>query len=78
MFPLISTMEVDFWKVADISSLQFLVVGYSVLHFCIPLASDIVLCNVGEIQDTDMKNMLKKNYKHLEFCIHIVHFCLRY
>ena len=73
-----NVMEVDFWKVADISFLQFLVTGYSVLHFCIPSASGIVLCNVGEIHVKDMKNISKKNYKHLEFCIHIVHFCPRY
>lgn len=71
-------MEVDFWKVADISSLQFLIIGYSVLHFCIPSASGIVLCNVGEIQVKDMKNILNKNDKHVEFCIHIMHFFPRY
>lgn len=73
-----SAVEVDFWKAANISSLQFLVTGYCVLHFCIPSASGIVLCDVGEIQVKDMKNMLKNNYKHLEFCIRVVHICLRY
>jgi len=48
-----SAMKVDFWKVADTSSLQFLLTGYSVRHFCIPSASGIVLCNVGEIQVKD-------------------------
>lgn len=62
-------MDVDFWKLTD-----FAVSGYSVLRFCIPSASGIMLCSVREIQAKGMKNILKKIYRYLEFCIHTVLF----
>lgn len=48
-------MEVDFWKVTDISSL----VSFGYWVFCASSGSGIMLCNVGETQVKDMRNKEK-------------------